>query len=562
MVWYIENPTLLQDELARLAEYDLEYELDKNAQASGRIIITVTFPIDGKVLFLKCYFPDDYPYFPFEIACNEFPSGRHLEPSSKLICLFLDKHNSWNISSDMLADIIVNRIAEIYRIHMNPDQNSEAEDSEDGYQISGQFQVEPNSAVLLNIDQDIQSEKGEGSLKIRPNFQKEGRFLGSLFSLRDSTDKTIYTDSSDLNHRFEKKIPLRWVQLNSHPTVTDPDGLLKLILTEYPHLKTPRYTEIDKLRFEIVGVCFPEETSRGQIEMNWVFILRCRNNGKKSPSICKLIRSEHIHPKHSLSRTPRLLGLADKTIALIGTGALGATVAMQLARAGVKRLRLVDQDFLQAGNLSRWAPALPYIGCAKVLALQSLLKTNYLDMDIKPYQFEIGNPFHDFSSLLNNQVLLDCDLVVDCTAQLNVNQYLSQLCHKKGIDYIWCSATNGAWGGIVGKYLKDDVSNVWLEFNSLYGNGRIEPAAAEKTNQVQPKGCFHPTFTGAGVDLDSVSILASRLAISVLQQDLYGTFDFDVAVLDQWNETGPSLPTWREYRFNNEESLDTSHITQ
>lgn len=550
MSWFEENPALLQDELSHLAAHHLEFEVNEKARLSGKLIVDVKLPVDGRVLELTCCFPEDYPYFPFEIICQNFPPGRHLEPSSKVLCLFLDKNNSWNISSDNLGDVITSRVLDIYQSHMNPDEISESEDLYDGYQISGQLQVDRSSVILLNSDQKLDEDAGTGTLIVNSVCQPKERFFGCVGSLFNKANKNLYSDTSNLPQQFDKKIPFRWIKLNSPLKHTDVTGVLGQVLGEYPHLKTPKYAEIRRFRFEIIGVCFQEETSRGEIDNNWVFIMRAPNKGAGNTHVCKLIRSDHIHPTYSFSRTPSLVGLSDKTVAIIGTGALGSTVVSQLARGGVKNLKLVDQDFLQVGNLSRWSPALPYVGRPKVEVLSDILKSNYLDLNVETYQFEIGNAFDDYAKLLREKVLHNCDLVIDCTAQLNVNQYLSQLCHKTGIDYVWCSATNGARGGIVGKYSKDQTTDVWFDFNSRYGDKEIEPAEAEDSDLVQPKGCFHPTFTGTGFDLDTISIMATRVSVSLLQGEVYGKFNFDVAVLDQWKEGRPSVPRWREYRFS------------
>ncbi|WP_219622363.1 hypothetical protein, partial [Vibrio parahaemolyticus] len=65
-------------------------------------------------------------------------------------------------------------------------------------------------------------------------------------------------------------------------------------------------------------------------------------------------------------------------------------------------------------------------------------------------------------------------------------------------------------------------------------------------------GCFHPTFTGTGFDLDTISIMAARMVISMLQTEKYGDFNFDVAVLEQFKDGRPIPTNWKTYSFNNE----------
>ena len=47
--------------------------------------------------------------------------------------------------------------------------------------------------------------------------------------------------------------------------------------------------------------------------------------------------------------------LSQKSVTVIGCGALGSHIANHLARAGVGRLRLADRDFVEYSNLPRQA---------------------------------------------------------------------------------------------------------------------------------------------------------------------------------------------------------------
>jgi hypothetical protein len=58
--------------------------------------------------------------------------------------------------------------------------------------------------------------------------------------------------------------------------------------------------------------------------------------------------------------------LSSKSVLVLGCGALGADVAITLAKAGVGKLILVDPDFISAGNVIRHAAGLPATGLAKV----------------------------------------------------------------------------------------------------------------------------------------------------------------------------------------------------
>jgi len=559
--WFNTQPSLLQGELDRLVGIGASFEIDENEKAKGYLVVHVHYPIEDEVLDLICRYPDSYPYFPFEIKCENFPEGRHLEPAGKSLCLFADKHNSWDISNDTLAGIIENQVKEIYYIHKSPDTLSKHENEIEGYQPSGQLQTESNSVIITVNEKTPISNSGRGELKIN-DIKKYNEAIKGCFNIAYENNNDIsFTSRSNYHQRLPKKVSIRWVKLNEPIQSTNARQILDQVISGYPAMQTPMYTQMGKIKIDIIAVCFQEETSRNELDYNWVFIVRRSWKDKGKKESIALVKSDHIHPKYLLARTPNLIGLSDKKVAIIGLGALGSHVAWQLARAGVKNFKFVDKDYLQAGNLQRWLMGLPYIGMAKSEAVAHILNNNYLDIQASAFNLEIGSAFPvqekssenmiSIQKFLLDEILNDADVLIDCTAMLNVNQYLAQLCKTQKVDYVWSSATNGAWGGIVGQSPASYSNDVWLDFNMDYGRGTVPPIATEVENFVQPKGCFHPTFTGTGFDLDTISIMTTRLAIALLQDNKYGNFSFDVAILEQWKDDIPIAPEWKELVYRN-----------
>ena len=559
MTWFMEKPAMLQDELARLADLGVNYEIDENEKQNGYLVMNVYYQVGEDVLHLLCRFPDSYPYFPIEISCDNFPEGRHLEPSSKSLCLLADKYNDWDPQRDTLAGIIQKQVTDIYWIHKNPDVVSESESTLEGYQPSGQLNVEMNSVIVTTSNAIPEKTYGNGKIAIHAIKNSNQAIRGCFKSAVDYNQDMVFDDKTNYCRHFDKEIPIRWVKLSETIKSTDVDGIFKQVIEQSPVMANRNYHKSGHIEIDIIAVCYPEETIRDEVDYNWCFIVhrKWKDNGNKKS--LTLVRSDHIHPIYQLSRTPSLIGLAEKRVVVIGLGALGSHVAWQLARAGIKNFTLVDKDYLQAGNLQRWINGLPFIGLGKAETVAHILMNNYIDIKPNIYNLEIGSvtKIKDPTSskemrteeFLVKCIFTDADIVIDCTAMLNINQYVSMLCKNLNIDYVWSSATNGAWGGIVGKSPSSYKNDVWFDFSSDYGFGNIPPIATEPSPFVQPKGCFHPTFTGTGFDLDTISIMTTRMAVSLLNGDRYGSFDFDVAILEQWVNGRPVAPRWKELKY-------------
>ncbi|WP_218312054.1 ThiF family adenylyltransferase [Alteromonas antoniana] len=560
MVWFIDKPEMLQDELDRLAAIGATYDVDENAKSEGRIVINVQYRIDNNDLDFICIFPAEYPFFPPEIQSQNFPSGRHLEPFGKSLCTFADKNNKWDIANDTLAGLFENQITNIYKIHKDPTLNSEHEDKFEGYQPSGQLVAEQNSVIVVTSDCDPGVSEGRGYVQIsHVKDAKKEAIRGCLSKILDTEGKMVFQDETTFSDKFSIRLPIRWCKITAPLSAVDARGIYQQVITEFPNMEKTSSASLGKIGVDIIGVCFNEESNRGTIEVNWLFLVRRIWKEKKNTHVSlSIIRSDHLHPNQLLARTPNLIGLAGKTVTIVGLGALGSQVAFQLARAGVKHFKLIDRDYLQVGNLQRWALGLPFIGMSKVHAVSRMLTSGFVGLSIHPIECEIGSTqeitLEDgsevlFSEYFSDEIIQKSDLVIDCSAMLNVNQYVSQLCKTVATDYVWCSATNGAWGGIVGRSTAHCDEDVWYEFNNQYGNNVIPEIATEPTGFVQPKGCFHPTFTGAGFDLDTVSNMTSRMAVSILQGDVYGLFEDDVYVVDQWAEGNPVAPVWKGFKY-------------
>jgi molybdopterin-synthase adenylyltransferase len=61
------------------------------------------------------------------------------------------------------------------------------------------------------------------------------------------------------------------------------------------------------------------------------------------------------HPNHLLNRTGGSPGLTDKTVIVVGAGSVGSEIAMRAAKAGLKKLLIVDYDFMSMDNIHRHA---------------------------------------------------------------------------------------------------------------------------------------------------------------------------------------------------------------
>ena len=562
MSWYEANPTLLKEELVALSDSGYQYKIDEEARKNGCLTIYVTYIIDDKEHTLKCDYPASYPFFAVRISAPTFPPGRHKDPYFHGICLFEDEQSVWNIKTDTLAKALNEQIPEIIKAHAQPEVEYENE-GHVGYQVTGQIKYE-NPSVFF-VDDFIPPESvnfGDMTLRIHKDCTAETPLFGFIENIT-SRGNNIKKYEVPLIDIYSKHFTATWVKLDAAPNSISGIDILNEAIQCYPKIKTPNFK---KKNIDIVGLYFPEEAGYRESVYNWIFVVRRKqkkhHKNKNISHSISIIRSDRYTSDNINKRTPRLKSLANKTITIVGAGALGSEVTLQLAKAGIGCINIIDYDVVQVGNSPRWVLGLSAVGKNKVDALYMHILQNYPSVKCFPINLRIGvhqqikvdNTWTDEREFIE-QLINKSDMIIDTAAETNISAYLSQLCLDNKTDYVWATGTQGAWGGIIGRIATDTTNGTWMDFSNKNFTGEIHAPPAEEGSDIQPVGCFHQTFTGTGFDMDHISIMATKLAVSTMlrnEKEGYPDLGWDVGVLELWDENTalPIFPKWHTYTLD------------
>jgi ThiF family len=237
--------------------------------------------------------------------------------------------------------------------------------------------------------------------------------------------------------------------------------------------------------------------------------------------------------------------MTDATVTVVGVGALGGPIALELARAGVGALRLVDGDTHDPATNARQLPGIRDAGDLKALAVATrLLEANphvRLTCGIRDLGADDGRELPR---------LLRSSLVVDATASPTVTRFLAAHLRPAGTPLLIASATAGGWGGTI-VTLPTAGGGCW-ECLQLHRADRAVPwPPARPDGDITPVGCSHPTYVGSYPDLGHVALHAARTALALLSADpaprrATGRAPFgDLQVLSLHGPSGPRHPRWR-----------------
>lgn len=213
--------------------------------------------------------------------------------------------------------------------------------------------------------------------------------------------------------------------------------------------------------------------------------------------------------------------IEDKTVALIGLGALGSEVAELLAKAGVGHFRLCDSDHLAVGNVARHVGGISDFGSLKTRVVASRL------LEINPY-LEFGETDiidHSATASLDclAQFMASADLTICTTADESAESVINQIAviHRKTVLY-GRSLRRATIGRVfLVRPGRDACKSCLAEFAESGRGGAKTPEdwidVKEDEEGVLLHECGRPVIAGSAIDLSFLAGLIARVGLDVLE---------------------------------------------
>ncbi len=553
--WVDVYPQRLQHELQLLTDVGFSAD-DELLRQLGRLVASGRIEHQGAWVELTIVYPDAFPILRPEVFAPNLALRRHQNPFEGNLCLLDRSTRSWS-PSDTGAWLLTERVPELLSLIEQGGEALERNEVPQGEPVTAYFRPEPGTAVLVpEALTEIPAECSGGTLDLSAS-QREPLSLRLRVLVRRATTKDrkrrvkrLGAADDDLLGRFNgATFRARWVRLDAPPADGSAEALEQAIKAVDSRAIEPRWQKALGGQVSVVAAVLREEVRRGQYQDGWLFFVRFRRLGPGGTEEGRYItRGERISRRSLGERIPHERPLADKTIVLTGLGALGAPIAFELARLGVRELRVLDGDAVEVGNIVRWPVGLSAVGHAKVDVVESWVKSNYPYTTVSGYRGRLGtvpspkemSEQHaqgtDFDVL--EELLDGADLLIDATAEIGVQQLLSSLAPSDLPQlYVW--ATEGAWGGVVAA-VKPPSSGCWMCLQHRIADGSIALPPREPGEGIQPGGCASLTFTGTAYDLAAVSAQAARVASRVLRTG--GAQTPQVSVCAMRDSDGKELP--------------------
>jgi molybdopterin/thiamine biosynthesis adenylyltransferase len=209
--------------------------------------------------------------------------------------------------------------------------------------------------------------------------------------------------------------------------------------------------------------------------------------------------------------------LARKRVVLFGAGAIGSHVASLLARAGLGKLRVVEDDTLRPGNVVRHAGAPGFVGWRKAIATEAAVRS------AAPWtKFEAERKSWDAERLA--ELISDCDLAIDATGLVTFAELLGRVALDAETSLISAALFRGGFLGRVRRQVPG-IDTPFLERQAGEEFPVIPPGQEPKRFEA---GCSAAVNNASPIAVAAISATTAEVGVDLLTE----RFEYPAELID------------------------------
>lgn len=218
--------------------------------------------------------------------------------------------------------------------------------------------------------------------------------------------------------------------------------------------------------------------------------------------------------------------LKDSSVLIIGLGTGGIQVALELAKAGVGKFKLVDPDRLEIGNVSRHQAGVSFVGRTKVAAAKHLI----LEKNPKIYIETHPILANDENKNVLKSLIENTDITICATDNRQSKLLINALCLEAQKPLIIGGAFSRAYGGHVLR-VRPGESACFHCFVMAMPNKEADQEISSEKNAAAIAYADRSVSVEPGLSMDVVpiSIMVSKLAL----QELISEKESTLHILDK-----------------------------
>ncbi|MFA9444458.1 ThiF family adenylyltransferase [Egicoccus sp. AB-alg6-2] len=254
-----------------------------------------------------------------------------------------------------------------------------------------------------------------------------------------------------------------------------------------------------------------EGPARGQQRRAWV-LTQIHSEASSTYRVVTLSQGQELSRASRQIRLPGLESLAHKHVAIIGAGSLGSPVAIELAKAGIGLLTIIDDDHYDVGNAVRHVLPVTAAGVLKADGVAAAAREYNPYVRAKGITSRLGASCRDADDVV--AAVGEADLLIDTTGSTDVARTAAALRRSVG-GLLIAGLSYGVHGGEL--LLQRREGPCFDCFKLHQEDGAIpRPPAAAPATPLTPVACRMPAFPGPGFSATHLAALVTRTAIQEL----------------------------------------------
>lgn len=143
--------------------------------------------------------------------------------------------------------------------------------------------------------------------------------------------------------------------------------------------------------------------------------------------------------------------LVSKKVGIVGLGSVGSKMAVSLARSGIRKFVLIDDDLMLQANVCRHELNWVSVGLHKADAVKQAISVVAPEADIHIRRFRIAGQESAESASTALDALASCDVIIDATANPEVFVQLAAVARSRQRVLVWGELLAGGIGALVGR---------------------------------------------------------------------------------------------------------------
>lgn len=229
--------------------------------------------------------------------------------------------------------------------------------------------------------------------------------------------------------------------------------------------------------------------------------------------------------------------LKDRKVAVIGCGSLGSKLAVMLARSGVGKFLLVDDDVMLPDNLVRNELDWRDIGMHKTTAVARRIQMVNSGASVKTREHRLGGQESSGSIETLISSIAACDLVIDASANGHVFNYLCAAVAVGKKPLLWAEVFGGGYGGLVARHRPAHEPDPATMRHTIESWCAERGTPIERAEDYQTRGSGPPLIAD-DADVTVIAGHAARMAIDTLiprEPSAFRNSVYLIGLAEKWN---------------------------